>query len=183
MSVDLQSIPRDADGSVDGAYYIWHDDAAFCEELGPVCFRDGRSIKPVSGTLLVRMVAGLGADIARLERATDYDVDPEHPEGGSVGILHSELEARTTAQALADEEAAARRALQALEDRGEQPAMLTEDDPDPEELDENGAHRDDGLPRNREVLIAVARARGLEVGDDWSRKRLKKALAAAKKET
>lgn len=58
--MQLDQLPRDDSGIVTGLWKLRHRSADFTADLGPLAFRDGVTVEPLGGLVLVRMMVALG---------------------------------------------------------------------------------------------------------------------------
>ena len=92
--VDLEKLPRDANGAVVGKRWEVILRAPLTDGLGSTRFESGRSVPPVSGQMLAHLVCALGADVLCALRYEDDDDPSGHPPRvlSSVGDVPSVLD-------------------------------------------------------------------------------------------
>jgi hypothetical protein len=88
--IDPSMLPRDANGLVCGAWRLVHENQAFSGELGVVPFRDGTSVHPIAGRVLLRLSAVVG-HMLYLEPWGDLPRGFRMPEGHTAKVPDSFL--------------------------------------------------------------------------------------------
>jgi hypothetical protein len=156
MPVTLRQIPRDDSGVVKGQFRLRHRNPAFAEALGPVVFRKGVTVAPVTGVTLERTVAMIGHDL---------DIEPWPVEPARVAALPNDVRVEAPRHPAAPP--APPSAAAVVESAGGcEPAHEAESADD----------EDGDLPEDREGLVAIAAARGVKIESSWGRKRIRRAI-------
>lgn len=78
MGVGLHEIPKDRGGLADGHWHVCVD-TPLNDSMGGVTFRDGKTVRPINGRRLRRIIAGMGNRVVWARRDEDGFAIGDHP--------------------------------------------------------------------------------------------------------
>ncbi len=163
MPTTIEQIPRDSSGVVVGEFRLRHRDPGFSEALGPVVFDHGVTTGPVTGRVLERVIAALGAELdmepwgfVRPMPAAEPVIEPVSASTPDVPHVVAKAPVVERAQGI----------VAPVFTEGEEPAR------------EASAVDLDELPNDKDALLAIAGARGVPINTAWSAKAMRRAIRA-----
>ena len=151
MSIGLEFFPRDINAQIPGKWRLKHRSDTFNESFNGVVFKDGVTITPVEGISLIRLVCAMG-----------HELDAEPWGDSDIQLEEKPLPKFTVG----------RRAYRVDKP---QEATVNGDSVEPAEQStalRNGIDEYEGMDRDQ--LIAIAEAKGLEPDRRWGAERLRK---------
>lgn len=174
MAINIDDLPRDANGIAQGVWRALHSDRYYSGPLGVIEFVDGASVTPVAGRSLLIMAAMFGTDVY-IEPWTGPVPD---------GFVHPPL-VEMTAPGYTPEPCPWRTAPAAQKAAAALPAVLrdTLPPPPPEEPAEAAAPAGDVSldDMDRDALEALAAELDVKVDGRWGDSKLRRAIRFAQR--